>query len=100
MKILSKEKREYIRIRMQSYEKKIPLFTLRLGRFIINDFFLYVTKPRKSENNEKISFIVLTQRQGLNLPMFYEQLLRTQIPKVQRDAGDLTVLLRFWYLHA
>jgi hypothetical protein len=29
---------------------------------------------------------------------FYEQLLRTQIPKGQKDIDDLTVYLRFWDL--
>jgi len=32
------------------------------------------------------------------LPTFYEELLRVQIPKAQKDTDDLTIFLRFWDL--
>jgi len=39
--------------------------------------------------------------QGSISPGFLKnaKLLRAQIPKVQKETDDLTVFLRFWYLH-
>jgi len=57
-----------------------------------NMFNVFLTKPMTHLK----SFTTLYR--GSISPTFYEQLLRSQIPKVKKDIDNLTVFLNFWDL--
>ena len=81
----------------------MPLFVIDSRFFDDEGKTLFLLFARKSENGKHIcarkplfQMSLRIQFQESISPTFYEQLLRTQIPKAQKK----TALLVFWDLHA